>query len=1054
MRLATRRACWWLALCALALLPGAASAATTPPDFSDTSVAAVASPTALASTPDGRILIATQSGQLRVYQNGALQTTAALDLSSSVCFNFERGLLGVAVDPAFADNHFIYVFAARKKADGSCVNRVSRFTLEGESAALTSEAVLFDNIYVNSGGEHSGGDLFFGKDGMLYVSVGDGYCDYAKNSGCAGLNDAARDTHVPLGKILRITRDGAVPPDNPYASTGGRCGVAGITTPGLHCQETFARGLRNPFRFAFDPNAASTRFFINDVGQADWEEINAGQAGADYGWNVREGHCVRGSRTDCPAPPAGMTDPIFDYSHAAGCSSITGGAFVPAGVWPAPYSGAYLYSDYVCGKIFRLVPLAGGGFTSADFATGLGSSSAVAMAFGPHGDTQALYYTSYAGGGEVRRIAYTGVLNRPPTAQLSASPTTGPVPLAVTLNGGGSSDPDPGDTLTYLWDFGDGSPATETSEATTTHTYENAGSYTARLRVRDNRGAVSDERTVVVHAGNTPPTAQIELPTEELRFKVGQQVTLRGSAIDPEDGPLPNSQLSWQVLRHHNNDHTHPFLQPTQGNDLTITSPAPEDLPTAANSYLEVRLTATDSKGATSTVTRLLRPKLVQLAFATDPGGLGLLVEGTNVATPHTVTSWEGYSFPVEARQQPNPAGGVYEFASWSDGGAAAHSITTPATDATYTARFTEVHQTNLEAEKMTLPSGARIEWRSGLSGGAAVAMFNSGALSKSLPLPSSGRLTVRASGDQCEGAPAMTVLVDGAQVMSAPVPSTAFADYSANVNVPAGTHEVRVAFTNDLYRAGICDRNLRVDKLTFSSAPSGGTADVTPPAAPSGLAASAGDGQVALDWADNSETDLDGYRVFRSTTAGGPYTAVNATLLTSSALTDTGRTNGTRYFYVVRAVDKSGNVSPASVEVSAVPQGVVSTGPAVVLEGEAMTRPSTAKVYWQTGLSKGAAVKLFTNGQLTASALLPSVTRVTLRARGDQCLGAPVASLLVDGVNVATHTVSATAFTDYTAAVPIGAGAHSVAIVFGNDLYRAGVCDRNLDVDKLTFSP
>ena len=76
--------------------------------------------------------------------------------------------------------------------------------------------------------------------------------------------------------------------------------------------------------------------------------------GADYGWNIREGHCATGSTTDCGPPPAGLTNPIFDYSHAAtGCGTITGGAFVPNGVWGAGYDGGYLYADYVCGKIFR-----------------------------------------------------------------------------------------------------------------------------------------------------------------------------------------------------------------------------------------------------------------------------------------------------------------------------------------------------------------------------------------------------------------------------------------------------------------------------------------------------------------------------------------------------------------------------------------------------------------------------------------------------------------------------------------------------------------------------
>ena len=160
--------------------------------------------------------------------------------------------------------------------------------------------MLIDNI-PSPAGNHNGGDVQFGKDGNLYVSVGDGGCDYAGNSGCAGLNDAARDEHVLVGKILRITPSGAIPADNPFTGSGtARCNASGATSAGMRCQETFAWGLRNPFRIALDPNAADTRFH-QDVGQGTWEETDLGAAGADYGWNLREGRCATGSTTNCGA---------------------------------------------------------------------------------------------------------------------------------------------------------------------------------------------------------------------------------------------------------------------------------------------------------------------------------------------------------------------------------------------------------------------------------------------------------------------------------------------------------------------------------------------------------------------------------------------------------------------------------------------------------------------------------------------------------------------------------------------------------------------------------
>jgi glucose/arabinose dehydrogenase len=676
----------------LSLFPSRPALAATPADFSDTLVATVGSPTALAFTPDGRMLITTQLGRLYIYQNGALVTTPALDLSSRICSNSERGVLGVAVHPSFATNRYIYLYYTFKKngvctnnASDSPVNRVARFTLSASNVVdPASELVLIDNIN-STAGNHNAGDLQFGKDGNLYISVGDGGCDYA-GSGCAGSNDAAREQHTLLGKILRITGDGAIPSTNPYrGADSARCNTAGRTDPGKKCQETFAWGLRNPFRIAFDPNAADTRFFINDVGQGAWEEIDLGQAGADYGWNVREGHCANGSTTNCGAPPAGMTNPIYDYGRGTGCASITGGAFVPNGIWPASYTGSYLFGDYVCGKIFKLTP-SGSGYVASDFVTGLGVNSAVHLAFGPYNGAQALYYTTYNGGGQVRRVAYTGAVNRAPTASIAANPTSGAAPLTVSFNGGGSSDPDAGDTLTYIWNFGDGSPTSETSSPTTSHTYA-AGTYTAQLTVRDNRGATSAPVTLRIDAGNTAPTPTISSPAPTLRFRVGQTITLSGSATDAQDGALPASALSWKITLHHDT-HTHPFLPPTTGNNITFTAPAPEDLAAATTNYLEIELTATDSQGLSTTISQDLRPQLVDVTFNTQPSGLQLTVNGTTIIGPRTITSWENYALNVNAPAQTTSAGQSYVFASWSDGGAASHTITTPASPASYTATF------------------------------------------------------------------------------------------------------------------------------------------------------------------------------------------------------------------------------------------------------------------------------------------------------------------------------------------------------------------------------
>lgn len=539
------------------------------------------------------------------------------------------------------------------------VNRVSRFTFNTTTNVITpgSETILVDRMPAR-GGNHNAGDVHFGKDGFLYISIGDGGTNWT-NSGSAGGNDAARDKHVLTGKMLRVTRDGGIPTDNPYrGANNGRCNVngthAGVDAPGqpAHCQETYAWGLRNPFRFAMDPNAASTRFFINDVGQDVREEINLNAAGADYGWNCREGSVARSTTGKCSPTPSGLTEPYFDYGRTANsgglgignCRSITGGAVVPTGVWPSPYAGTYLFADYVCGGIFAIsangTPAPGSSSNQAiTFASALGGSSASSLRFGPDGSSFALYYTTYARGGEVRKITYTASGNTAPTvASVTASPASSPnAPLTTTLTAS-ATDPNAGDTLTYFWEFGDGTTATTTANSTS-KTYTSLGNYTVRVRARDNLLAFSNYGETIVQVGNTPPTPSISSPSSGSQYAVGQTITLIGSANDTQDGALPSSALKWNVILHHD-VHTHPFLTNQVGNNIQFNAPAPEDLSAATNSYLEITLTATDNGGLTNTVSRNIQPlkrDLTIQAAAIGGGsisGIKIDVNGTIITTP------------------------------------------------------------------------------------------------------------------------------------------------------------------------------------------------------------------------------------------------------------------------------------------------------------------------------------------------------------------------------------------------------------------------------------
>ncbi len=678
-------------LLALVVVPtGSAAASNAPVGFSDTVVATLPAPTGLAWTPDGRMLVTQQAGLLRVVRDGALKPTPALDLTGSDCNNSERGLLSVVVDPAFATNHYVYLYWTNN-AHNSCEmntpaapeNRVARYVLgDDDLIDQATELVIVDHI-PSPNGNHNAGDLHFGADKLLYISVGDGGCSLTDATRCQPLNDNSRRLDIPLGKILRVTSTGEAPDTNPYAgATGARhCTDPAGVPPGTGpCTETFGSGFRNPFRFAQRPGTSA--FYVNDVGQNTWEEIDSLTAGADYGWNVREGHCATESSTDCG--PSAYADPIHDYPHTTGCESITGGAFVPTGLWPAPYSGAYLFSDYVCGKVFRLAPRSGGGYRQVTFLDGLGAKSAVNLAFGPYQSTSALYYTTYGGGGQVRRVTYSGA-NSAPVAAFSTT-LGGANARTLTANGSASYDPDGGDSVVrWSWDFGDGSTAVTTTPKTT-HTYAAVGSYAVSLVVTDSRGLVSAPVSHTVLAGNRPPTVTITSPPAGARFAVGRSVTVTATASDPEDGALPANSISWTIVRVHGN-HTHPWLSGVTGSSVTTTYPQPEDLASTTDSWLRVTAVARDSAGVTGRVSRKLLPHLVTLQLASVPTGARVTVNDVGFTTPADVVSWQGWVVHLAAAGQV-VGGRSYVFASWSDGGNAAHDVTTPATDTTYKVTF------------------------------------------------------------------------------------------------------------------------------------------------------------------------------------------------------------------------------------------------------------------------------------------------------------------------------------------------------------------------------
>jgi glucose/arabinose dehydrogenase len=352
--------------------------ATFPAGFTASFRAGISGATAMAFSPDGALWVAQQSGQLRVIRQGTLVSTAAITLS--VDSNGERGLLGIAFDPSFASNRYIYLYYTVPGSPPH--NRVSRFTIDPanpNTVPAATETPILDLDNLSSATNHNGGAIHFAADGKLYVAVGE-------NANGANAQSFANR----LGKMLRINSDGSIPTDNPFYSTA----------TGLN-RSIWAMGLRNPFTFAVDP--ASGLIHIDDVGESTWEEIDVGQAGKNYGWNT-----IEGKRTT-QTPPANYVDPLYVYPHTGTDtttygSAIIGGSFYrpPAGgggAFPSSYDGDYFFGDYGNGW---LRTLDAGAVNSTVFGTGI--ATLIDTKVGYDGS---LYYVQRGSTAGVYRVRYT-----------------------------------------------------------------------------------------------------------------------------------------------------------------------------------------------------------------------------------------------------------------------------------------------------------------------------------------------------------------------------------------------------------------------------------------------------------------------------------------------------------------------------------------------------------------------------------------------------------------------------------------------------------------------
>ena len=374
----------------ITLLFAVLSCSLAPASYANITLVSLASGLALpvdianAGDGSGRLFVVEQGGRIRIIQNGFLLATPFLNLATApsiVTSGGERGLLGLAFHPQYASNGQFFVYftgnanaGAGLAAGDIVIARYQRSAADpnfADPASRVNILTIPHSTYIN----HNGGSLRFGPDGYLYAGVGDG------GSGGDPFN-SGQDLNSLLGKILRIDVTGVptytIPPTNPFVGIGG-------TRP-----EIWAYGVRNPWRISFDRSTGD--FYIGDVGQDTWEEIDmqpaGGSGGANYGWRILEGtHCYNPS-SGCVMPPDYVA-PILEYNHSEG-NSVTGG-YVYRGQSTPDLAGKYVFGDFTQSKLWYAPGLSGASYTQI---TGL---TPQVSTFG-EGESAELYLANYSTG--------------------------------------------------------------------------------------------------------------------------------------------------------------------------------------------------------------------------------------------------------------------------------------------------------------------------------------------------------------------------------------------------------------------------------------------------------------------------------------------------------------------------------------------------------------------------------------------------------------------------------------------------------------------------------